>query len=350
LHSLESPSYVAFKLSRPLGLLIPSDEVSVLELTRSFRYWVLAVALLLGACQAADAPARLSAVSIEGDASPHEVRYVPVAPGVQLEVLDWGGEGTPMVFLAGLSMNAHAFDDFAPRFTDTHQVLGITRRGHGASSWPDDGYSLERLTEDIRVVLDSLGLERVIFAGHSLAGTEMTRFAGGYPERVAGLVYIDAAHDLTLIERLRLMEVCPLGPEILEAIERRFQNPEAFRRTQRREAPDGTSGPHGTGTAFAGIMADVSSPDYSAVRAPALAVYHTPKWIEDVFGGEATLSQACITANQRYIYEGIAGFAAGMQHGRIVALDDSQHNIHLVSPDALEEIMHRWLAELPGEP
>jgi pimeloyl-ACP methyl ester carboxylesterase len=172
------------------------------------------------------------------DPSPHEVRYVTVAPAVQLEVLDWGGEGTPIVFVAGLSMNAHAFDDFAPRFTDTHHVVGLTRRGHGASSWSDDGYSLERRVEDLRVVLDSLGLERVVFAGHSMAGTEMTRFAGGYPERVAGLIYIDAAHDLSLIDSLRIPELCPMGPEILEAIERRFENPEAFRRTQRREATD----------------------------------------------------------------------------------------------------------------
>lgn len=33
-----------------------------------------------------------------------------------------GGSGR-LVFLAGLSMNAHAFDDFAPRFTDSHRVI-----------------------------------------------------------------------------------------------------------------------------------------------------------------------------------------------------------------------------------
>lgn len=79
------------------------------------------------------------------DRSPHEVLSVVVAPDVELEVLDWGGAGEPLVFLAGLQLNAHTFDDFAPRFTDTHRVLGVTRRGHGASSWPDSGYSLDRL-------------------------------------------------------------------------------------------------------------------------------------------------------------------------------------------------------------
>lgn len=280
--------------------------------------------------------------------SPHEVRSVTVAPGVQLEVLDWGGNGDDLVFLAGLSMNAHSFDDFAPRFTDTHRVVGITRRGHGASSWPDSGYSLGRLVEDIRVVLNTLGIQRAILAGHSMAGEEMTRFASEYPERVAGLVYIDGAHDPALIERLRIPDLCPMGPEVLEAIERRFENLEAFRRTQRRAAPDGTLGPFVADTAMAQLIAGLSTPDYSAVRAPALAVYHTPRRVEDVSGGVA-LPEECATAMQRYIYEGIAGFAVGMERGRIVALDDSQHNVHLVSPDALEEAMRRWLDTLAEE-
>jgi hypothetical protein len=70
--------------------------------------------------------------------------------------------------------------------------------------------------------------------------------------------------------------------------------------------------------------------------------------VEEIVGGVA-LSEECISAMQRYIYEGIAGFAVGMERGRIVALDDSQHNIHLVSPNALEEVMRRWLAELGEE-
>ena len=56
-----------------------------------------------------------------------------LAPTVSLEVVDWGGRGTPLVFLAGLGSTAHVFDDFAPQFTDSFHVVGITRRGFGAS-------------------------------------------------------------------------------------------------------------------------------------------------------------------------------------------------------------------------
>jgi pimeloyl-ACP methyl ester carboxylesterase len=281
------------------------------------------------------------------DASPHQVRFVTTAPEVQLEVLDWGGDGDNLVFLAGLSMNAHSFDDFAPRFTDTHRVLGITRRGHGASTWPDSGYSIERLVEDIRIVLDTLGIERAVLAGHSFGGDEITRFASEYPDRVEGLVYIDAGYDGSLINRLRVFEICPMGPEIMEAIERRFENLEAFRHTQRRVGADGTLVPYVSNAAASQMMASSSTPAYSSVVAPALAVYHTPKWVEDIMGGEAQLSADCASAMQRVTYESIAAFAVGMRNARIVALDDTQHNIHLVSPDALEEAMRRWLATRP---
>lgn len=282
------------------------------------------------------------------DASPHQVHFVTVAPGVQLEVLDWGGDGDGLIFLAGLSMNAHSFDDFAPRFTDTHRVYGITRRGHGASTWPESGYSLGRLVEDIRVVLDHLGIQRAVLAGNSMAGDEMTRLAGEDPQRVAGLVYIDAAHDGTLIDRLGIFDVCPTWQEIMAANERRFENPEAVRRTQLRVRTDGTTVPNMSDIALAQLAASESAPDYSRVRAPALAVYHVPSRVEDVFGSESAVSDECISAMQRFIYESIAGFASGMRRARIVAFHDTRHIIHLVSPDALEDVMRRWLAALPG--
>lgn len=280
------------------------------------------------------------------DTSPHEVRFITVAPGVELEVLDWGGDGDDLVFLAGVAMNAHSFDDFAPRFTDTHRVLGVTRRGHGESSWPDAGYSLDRLVEDLRAVLDTLGVEQAILAGNSLAGDEMTQYAGAHPERVRGLVYIEAAHDPRLIDGV--FAACPSWEAAMAASERRFENPEGFHHTQMRDGPDGARVPHIADTAFAQLAASEYAPDYSAVRAPALAVYHTPKRIEDVFGSESPLSDECASATQRFIYESIAGFAAGMDRGRIVALEDTRHILHLVSPDALEEVMQSWLAGLPA--
>lgn len=66
------------------------------------------------------------------DKSLHSVQWVEVEPKVKLEVLDWGGKGLPLVFLAGAGFDAHVFDQFAPKFAAQHHVFAITRRGFGS--------------------------------------------------------------------------------------------------------------------------------------------------------------------------------------------------------------------------
>jgi len=90
------------------------------------------------------------------DPSPHKVQFITVEEGVQLEVLDWGGSGRPIVLLAGRGFTAHVFDGFAEKLTDSYHVYGITRRGFGASSKPRTGYTEARRTEDDLRVFDAL--------------------------------------------------------------------------------------------------------------------------------------------------------------------------------------------------
>jgi len=56
-----------------------------------------------------------TAWSLPPDPSPHTIRYVTVDKDANLEVLDWGGTGRPVVLLTGLGSNAHAYDQFAPQ-------------------------------------------------------------------------------------------------------------------------------------------------------------------------------------------------------------------------------------------
>src|SRR5229473_2585605 len=108
------------------------------------------------------------------DPSPHSIRFVMVDRDVKLEVLDWGGSGRPLVFMAGLGNTAHIFDDFAPKLAGQYHVYGITRRGFGASSTPASGYSADRLGDDVIAVIDSLKLNGAVLAGHSIAGEELS--------------------------------------------------------------------------------------------------------------------------------------------------------------------------------
>ncbi|HEX2525412.1 MAG TPA: alpha/beta hydrolase [Geminicoccus sp.] len=168
---------------------------------------VFLVALSLAPLQAAAAsPAPPAAATKHGrghlpaecrDSNPHEVSRVKVAPGVELEVLDFGGADNrrTLVLLTGLGDNAHIYDDFAVQFTGDFHVIGITRRGFLPSSRPANGYDVATRTRDIIKVMDAHRIKQASFAGHSLAGSELSRLGARYPARVEKLVYLDA-YDL----------------------------------------------------------------------------------------------------------------------------------------------------------
>jgi pimeloyl-ACP methyl ester carboxylesterase len=115
--------------------------------------------------------------------------------GIRLHYLDWGGEGSTLIFLTGMGATAYIFNKFAPRFTDEFHVLALTRRGHGDSNYPETGYDANTLTEDICQFMDHLNIEKASLAGHSLAGVELTHFAATYPTKVEKLIYLDALDD-----------------------------------------------------------------------------------------------------------------------------------------------------------
>src|SRR2546423_11202786 len=94
------------------------------------------------------------------------IQFVTVDQGVRVEVVDWGGRGTTLLFLSGMGNTAHVFDTFAPQFTNKFHVIGVTRRGFGASSRPAGGYDIQRLSEDVMAVIDQLDLERPVLVGH----------------------------------------------------------------------------------------------------------------------------------------------------------------------------------------
>lgn len=149
------------------------------------------------------------------DKSPHKTGFITVDK-VKLHYLDWGGKGETLLFLHGMGDTAHRYDDFAPKFTNQFRVLALTRRGHGESDIPETGYDTATLVEDIRQFLDALKIQRVVLAGHSLAGDELTRFAVVHPDRVIKLIYFDSAYDHSGVpESLRFKPLHGGSPEQL---------------------------------------------------------------------------------------------------------------------------------------
>ena len=121
--------------------------------------------------------------------------FVDGAGGVRLHYLDFGGSGEPLVLLAGAGDTAWIYLEFGAELARDHRVLALTRRGFGDSEAPRAGYDLATLDADLVAALDGWKLARVTLVGHSLAGSELTYFAGHHPGRVRALVYLEAAYD-----------------------------------------------------------------------------------------------------------------------------------------------------------
>lgn len=236
------------------------------------------------------------------DPSPHQVRRVTVDSSVQLEVLEWGGAGPPMVLLA-CYVSAHVYDEFAPKLTNQFHVLGITRRGIGASDKPATGYAVQRSAHDVLDVLNSLNVQKSLLVGHSCAGQILTMFAAQHSDRLLGLIYLDGASDPTLTpgdvgaplpERALLPRSTqpPSAPdnssfEALRAGQRRDRGwafPEAELRQQHAANSDGSVGRALLSPEIRrAITVDARvKPDYSAIRVPVLAIYQKDPPFEEV--------------------------------------------------------------------
>src|ERR1700757_5086068 len=147
--------------------------------------------ILLSSCNAS----QQQRSDVWSDESPHRSEYATVN-GVRLNYLDWGGVGPPLVLIHGLTDSPHIFDDFAPLLRDRVHVIAYARRGHASSDAPSNGpYDLATLVDDLRQLLDHLGIARTSMLGWSLGGNEITEFAAKYPGRVDKLVYLEAGYD-----------------------------------------------------------------------------------------------------------------------------------------------------------
>lgn len=124
--------------------------------------------------------------------------YLPVSPAVTIHYRDNTAGNLPsLLLLHSLSDNSHVFDAIISAGLDQRfRIIAPDMRGRGDSSRPATGYSLEDHSRDLLVLLDSLGIEKTYVAGHSFGGLLGLYFAAHYPERVSGLVMIDAAVEL----------------------------------------------------------------------------------------------------------------------------------------------------------
>ena len=125
-----------------------------------------------------------------------QIKYVTLPTGITVEHIENGAlAGAPLLLLHGFSDSWHSFLPLLPHLPRGVRALAFTQRGHGQSSKPRDGYSLEAMAGDAIAFLDAMQIERAVIAGHSMGAAVATLLAAARPERVAGLALLGAFAD-----------------------------------------------------------------------------------------------------------------------------------------------------------
>lgn len=305
------------------------------------------------------------------DISPHRSDFVHVN-GVRLHYLDWGGNGDALIFLAGMGCNAHIFDSLAPRFTDKFHVLALTRRGHGDSDHPEAGYELDTLVEDILQFIDHLGIEKVILAGHSLAGVELSRFNALHPERVLKLIYFDAAFYRNEPAFKALMETNPLAKISIPGADVPYTSVDEYLDQMPRWHPSlaliwseamieqshheyelndkGIVVDKMTDALHAAILAGVSdyAPEDWLIRVPVLSFVSFPdaeQFIANYMTGEqkAQVRKHIDIHNRNWLKQNVKQFRRNVPHARIVEIPHGHHYCFIHTEEMVVDEMKNFL-------
>ena len=290
--------------------------------------------------------------------------FVEVQQDLKLEVLDWGGASQPVVLLAGLGFGAGSFEGFAEKLATHYRVYAISRRGFGASSVPppaEDNYSARRLADDVLAVMDALKIVKPVLVGHSIAGEELSSIGIRYPDKVAGLVYLDAGYpyayydpavskpDIMIDSSLVRAEInalySPLPTPARKAtlkmlIERdlpRFEQDLAEMQKQVSSLPDDTPTPPDTPQNRAAAAAIRGVEAQGGVKCPVLAIFAVPHNFARI--GDAAERARQTEQDRANVGRQVDAFQRGNPQARVVRIANADHFIFKSNEaDVLREI------------
>jgi 3-oxoadipate enol-lactonase len=194
-----------------------------------------------------------------------------------------GPAGAPVVTLAHpLGATLALWDAQVGALLPRHRVLRYDVRGHGASEVPPGPYTLEQMADDLRALLDRLGIAETAFVGLSMGGLIGMSAALADPPRITRLVLCDTtarygpAVEPMWHERMRVAESEGMTETLIErTMEIWFT---AAFRAERREAVDRVRGmlratdPAGYAAAIRAIGFVDLTDRISAIRCPTLVI------------------------------------------------------------------------------
>jgi pimeloyl-ACP methyl ester carboxylesterase len=224
----------------------------------------------------------------------------------------------------------------------------------------------------------------VVLVGHSIAGDELTAFAGRYPQRVAGLVYLDAATNRFAMSRANPGNACTEAYRVQAqstlpadlflrpaGAEPRARSYEALARQMAMDFPPWPSAELGAMSAWipgGGVGYSTSAkraaealmqgteryrPDYRPLRMPLLALYagqsNLDRLLPSIPAAQQSQARACGQANVRWLQAaGPDDLRAQRPDATIEIWPDASHHLFLEHAQRTADAIQRFVAGLPG--
>ncbi|MDJ0642810.1 MAG: alpha/beta hydrolase [Erythrobacter sp.] len=160
--------------------------------------WILRIVLTLAAVLVAlflafrTPDTKVAEMRAKYGAAPSQ--FLEIGDGVTVHLRDEGPrDGLPIILLHGSNADLHTWEPWVGALDDSYRVIRFDQVGHGLTG-PDakSDYSLENFVEDIDEVADALELEKFVLGGNSMGGSHTIGYALEHPERLHGIVLIDA--------------------------------------------------------------------------------------------------------------------------------------------------------------
>ncbi len=112
--------------------------------------------------------------------------------GMEVHVRD-EGSGPPVVLVHGTSSSLHTWDGWAERLRQGHRVVRFDLPAFGLTGpSPTRDYSIDAYVALVDHLTTRLGLRRFVLGGNSLGGGIAWAYALAHPDRVRGLILVDA--------------------------------------------------------------------------------------------------------------------------------------------------------------
>ncbi len=100
----------------------------------------------------------------------------------------------PVVLLHGSNASLHTFEPWVEQLEGQYRLITIDLPGHGLTGEiPSRDYSTASMISVIEQVVGQLKIDRFVIGGNSMGGDVALRYTLSHPDKIVGLVLIDAS-------------------------------------------------------------------------------------------------------------------------------------------------------------